>query len=51
MTPDRHAEIAKRASTVVGSDAPRQRTLSDRISGVDERESVQNVEWSAARVA
>jgi phosphoenolpyruvate synthase/pyruvate phosphate dikinase len=47
----RAAEAQQNVHDAIGSDALRQRTLSDRASSVDERETVQNVAWSTARVA
>ena len=47
----RAAEARRIFHDAIGSDALRQRTLSDRVSSVDERETAQNFAWSTARAA
>ena len=47
----RAAEARRIFHDAIGSYALRQRTLSDRVSSVDERETAQNFAWSTASAA
>jgi hypothetical protein len=47
----RAAEARRIFHDAIGSDALRQRTLSDRVSSVDERETARNFAWSTASAA